>query len=266
MASAPIEADDGQAQALGADNDVAPQLSEVEQIASEKGWKPKEHYQGPDDLWKPASDFLRHMPGTRDLKREVKDLKGTIDRIAATADRQVKREVREATKEIQARFDAAVDAQDKAGASAAANEMRELEREQSAPSESPETRFANDNPWYGQDDDATAYAVSVSQREAAKGTSVDGQLKAAAAAVKKRFPELFEGAVDDSAKPAPKTLTLNTPGRSVDRGGGKTFADMPPAAKAAADRFFEAAKTRNPDKVPDRKAWDAAYAKDFFAE
>lgn len=30
----------------------APTLSEVEQIAAEKGWKPKDQYAGPGEQWK----------------------------------------------------------------------------------------------------------------------------------------------------------------------------------------------------------------------
>ena len=97
---------------------------------------------------------------------------------------------------------------------------------------------------------------------------MEDQLKAARDAVHKAFPKLV-GGKDDEPEPQagkPRTPTLNAPRRSVDRASDKSFAAMPDAAKRAADRFYEAAKVRNGDKVPDRKAWDAQYAKDYFAE
>lgn len=244
----------------------APTLSEVEQIAVEKGWKPKNQFAGPEDGWRPAGEWLRKIKAPSDLKREIAELKHSIAGISKAADLQVKREVQEATREIEERFAAAVEAKDTKGAAKAAQDMRDLEREQAPKGDDPETQFQRDNPWYGEDDDATAMAIAKAQLVAKRGGSVAEQLKAARDAVHKAFPELVGGKQDDDTPATPRTPTLNAPGRSVGRAQDKSFAGLPDAARRAADRFYEAAKMRNPDKVPDRKVFDAQYAKDFYAE
>lgn len=242
----------------------APQLSEVEQIASEKGWKPKDAFAGNEADWKPAGDFLRGLRTNQDQRRELADLKRSIEGITRAADRQVRREIAERTREIQQQFETAVEAKDTAGAAKAAQAMRDLERDAQPSGEDAEARFQRENPWYGEDEDATAMAIAKAQMVAKRGGSVDDQLKAARDAVHKAFPKLAGAETEE--KPQPRAPALHTPTRSTTRAPDKSFASMPAAAQAAATRMYEAAKLRNPDKVPDRKTWDTNYAKDYFAD
>jgi hypothetical protein len=241
--------------------DSGKQMSEVERLASEMGWDP--NYQPPAGKEaRSAVDWIKSTnANNRNLKREVKDLKVSIERIASVADKQVKREVQERAQEIQARFEAAVENKDTAGAAKAVKDLRELEADNAPASagNDVEADFARENPWYGSDEDATAYAISVSQREAKKGnTDPAKQLAAVKAAVEKRFPELFE------AKPAPKPqAAVHEPGTRATGGrGGTAYADMPKAAKDACDRFYAAAKGRGRDV--DEGKFRAQYAKDYF--
>jgi hypothetical protein len=250
-----LDADAGAANDAGADV----QLSEVEQLASEMGWKPQTAYTGPEGKWKPAKDYvLAERDISRGLKDTVKGLKDTVDRMAATHSRQTERALKTQADEINARFAKAVENRDQAGAAAATKEMRDLEREAAPSSQSADADFARDNPWYGQDEDATAYAWAISQREAAKGASTEAQLKAAADGVRKRFPELF------GEKPAPKPQPgVSAPtSRAVGVARTKTFADLPAEAKAAAQRYADLYKQRFGAKVEDSLA---DYAKDYFA-
>lgn len=270
MASAPIENDDQIVDTGDVEAGEPAQLTEVEQLAQEMGWDPN-HKGGNGKPPRTAREWIastnRH---NKNLQREVDGLRTSIDRIVDATDKQVKREVESRIREIEQRFEAAVDAQDKAGAAKAAQDMRDLESEQQAASaprgESAEDKFARENTWYGNDEEATAYAVAQSQLQAKKGiTDPDKQLANVAAAVRKRFPELFDdGQGEQDQREKPKTPLLNAPSRSA--GGRKTtgFADMPEAARLAANRFYEAAKMRG--SAPDRKAYEAQYAKDYFAD
>lgn len=245
------------------------QLTEVEQLAQEMGWDPE--YKGNGN--KPPRTAREWIASTnrhnKNLQREVEGLRSSIDRIVDATDKQVKREVEQKAREIEARFEAAVEEGDKAGAAKAAQDMRDLEQEQQpAPKgETAEAKFARENTWYGQDEEATAYAVAQSQLQAKKGvTDPERQLSAVVAAVKKRFPELFDDGKqpEEQEREKPKTPLLNAPSRGSGQRKTTGFSDMPEVARLAANRFYEAAKMRG--TAPDRKDFEAKYARDYFAD
>lgn len=259
--------DDGQVDDTVVDEVAAAEpaeLTPVEQLAVKMKWKPKDQYTGPEGKWKPAEEYiLAERDISQGLKDTVKGLKDTVDRLAATSTRQTERALKLQADEINARWEKAVEDGDKGAAAAAQREMASLEKAVVTDLGNPEEEFARSNPWYGKDDDATAYAQAISQREANKGKSVAQQLEAASAGVRKRFPELF-----DDAEPAPKPGAKPPPGvnapNSRASGGrrGTTFADLPAEAKAAANRFADLYKQRfNTDPEVSK----AEYAKDYFA-
>jgi len=242
--------DTGNEVALTADTGEASKLSEVEELASELGWKPQADYTGPEGKWKPAKDWIK---GGRDIERGLKDtvkgLRDTVDRLAKSATKQTERMLNEQAAEINARFNSAVENKDAKAAAAASLEMQQLQRE--AVDETGgdvEGEFAKQNPWYGDDgdEDATAYAVAVSQREAKKGKTIPEQLEAVDKAVRKRFPELFETTPTKKAPPA-----VNTPSRGTPPARPKGFADLPPAAKEAAEKFAKLAVEKHGKKRED---------------
>jgi len=262
MATQPI--DDTGADDAGPANDGAPQLSEVETLAVEMGWKPKVDYTGPEEKWRPAKDWIKAGDNiAKGLKDDLKRIKDNMSRMERAGAMTAKRMLDEQRQAIEARFYEAIDNQDKAGATKAANDMRALENESRDPGEDVEATFAAENPWYGKDEDATAYAISVSNREARKGKTPAEQIEAAAAAVRKRFPDLFE----DDHRP---TLTVKNPpsvnernARTVDRAKAKDFASLPVEAKRGADEYFKMFEGRGL-KV-DRAKFEREYAEEFYA-
>lgn len=239
------------------DNDTT-QLSEVELLAVDMGWKPKGEFPGDEAKWKPAADYIRASKDIeRTLKDTVKGLKDSVERMAASESKRTERALRDQAAEIEARHAQAVEDGDQAAAAKAVRDLRDLER--STADSNPEESFARENPWYGKDDDATAYAVAISQREAAKGATIPQQLKAAAEGVKKRFPELF-----DDAKPQGKAPpAVNAPAtRSVDRRRGTGFSDLPPEVKAAAEKHAKLVNSKFGKPVEQAKA---DYAADYYA-
>jgi gas vesicle protein len=231
MATAPIDdtSDDvGTADVANEDN-AAPQLTEVESLAAEMGWRPEAQYSGPKDKWKPAGEWIKtEREINRDLKDTVKRLRGDVEKIATASSKQAERMLTEQAKEIEARFQQAVENQDKAGAAQAAKDMRELEAEaRPSGNRDYEAEFTARNPWYGKEDDASAYAVSVAQREAAKGRDPEQQLEAAEAAVKRRFPELFATEERQTLTVKPQPGVNQPTSRNPERPRAKTFEDMP---------------------------------------
>lgn len=269
MATQLAPEDDGQVDDIvvdaGAANDGEPaELTEVEQLAQEMGWRPHKDYTGAPDKWKPAKEYvLAEREYARTMKTTIRSLNDKIDRLAATSTKQTERALKAQADEINARWEKAVEDGDKGAAAAAQREMASLEKAVVTDLGNPEEEFARDNPWYGKDDDATAYAQAISQREARAGKSVAQQLEAASAGVRKRFPELFEGAEPapkPGAKPPPSVNAPNS--RAAGGRKGTSFADLPPEAKAAANRFADLYKQRF---NADPEASKAEYAKDYFA-
>jgi hypothetical protein len=249
---------------VDADNDVAPpELTETEQIASEMGWKPQGEYTGPADKWKPAKDYILTERGvTKTLKQTVKDLKGTVDRMVHTSAKQTERALQAQAEEYERRLEQAVEDGDKEAAKEARRGLAATERQIEKVVGSPEESFAAENPWYGKDDDATAYAVSISQREAGKGATVEQQLKAAAEGVRKRFPELFDDEPRRQTLKAPPQV--NAPQtRSSSQRRGTAFADLPADAKAAASEYAELFVRKGLVKTKEEAL--ASYARDYFA-
>lgn len=255
-----VEHDQGAALADTGDSATeAPALSEVEQIASDLGWRSKEQFEGPEGAWRPAGEFLRRIPNTKDMKREIKGLKDTVDRMGRASTAIIEKSLREQAEAINARFAAAEKEGDVRGAVKAAEDMRALEAEAAATRTSTgdvEADFARDNPWYGKDEEATTYAIAVSSREGKKGASIEDQLATVQAAVRKRFPELFTSETKGDPKPP---AAVSTPSRGMSP-RAKTFATMPPEAQRAAESMAEQAHSRfGKDKDEFKKDYAATY-------
>lgn len=242
----------------GADEPVA--LTEVETLASEMGWRPEKDYEGPEGKWKDASSWLKaERTINRGLKETVKGLKDTVDRLGKTATKQTERLLKEQAEEIEARFATAVENKDVKGAAKAAKDMDEL-RIEAAPTVTPkdtEDQFARDNPWYGVDRKATAFAIMVANELGAKKVPLQEQLEQIQAEVKKEFPDLFSG--EANGRKAPPLVAA--PSRSAPVSRAKGVADLPPAAKAAMEDFVKLAVTKH---KKDPEAIRKAYASDYW--
>lgn len=237
-------------------------LTEVEELAVDMGWKPLADYTGPQDKWKPAKDYVKaERDVSRSLRDTVKGLKDTVERMATASTRQTERALKLQAEEINTRWEKAVEDGDHRAARAAEKDLRELEETASSEKSSAAATFARENPWYGTEPDATDYAASISERLARQGKSVAEQLEAAAAGVKKRFPELFEDAKPASTTKAPPGV--NAPQTRAPGSRQRTgFADMPPDARAAGDRYAALFAQKFGGKVEDYRN---EYATDYFA-
>lgn len=270
MATQPIEdqVDDLEPGDGSGDPDPAQEAHESEDIqalAREMGWKPKDEFKGPEGKWAPARDYiLKEREIRRGMRDEIKGLRDTVDRLASSATKQTERALQRQAAEIQARFEEAVENKDTAAAAAAVKEMRELETEAPKPaakSGNVEERFASDNPWYGTHRGATDYAVMVSQREAKAGnTDSESQLAAVEKAVKAKFPELFDD--DAAARPRGKTVAVHEPTRNLQGKREKGWADLPADAKKAGEQFAQLFHDRHGIALDKAKA---DYARDYWA-
>jgi hypothetical protein len=221
----------------------------VAELATDMGWSPLEQWRGSPDKWKPAHEFLRTTADiNRTLAKDVKAMRAETERMARTSASIVEQQVAERVAAAEARFNDAVDAGDANAARAATREVDRLQA--SIASENPEVGFTAQNAWYGKDDEATAYAVGISQRMAQQGKSVADQLEAAASGVRKRFPELFNDAPPPKPAPgvnAPMTRATSSSNRA------KGVNDLPPSARKAGEMFV--AKGLVKDLASYAKTW-----------
>lgn len=250
-----------------AGNDTPPEgseptpLTEVELLATEMGWRPEAEYNGPKEKWKPAKEFIKaERDINRGMKQEMRSMRDQLDRMASMGAKTTERALQRQAEQLQQQFEEAVANRDTAGAARAVKDLQELQSEaaNSAPARNVEQDFAARNPWYGADEEATAYAVSVSQREAAKGKSHAEQLDAVEKAIAKRFPELT------GAPAAPKPpAAVNAPGRAPVTKKAKGYADLPADARKAIDNFaelFQRKHGQDPEKTR------AELARDYWSE
>ncbi len=207
---------------------------EIEALAAEAGWKPADQWKGEGHM--PASDFLKHQVArARDKSDEVKNLSKRMDKIARTSAAMLERQLAEQREELEGRHADMVAANKPAEARRIAQQIDRLES--TADSDDPATDFKSRNStWFEKDDEATALAFGICEREARKGTSQERQLELAEAAVKKRFPELFS-----EATPARRTapaVSAPTSRAAPARSRQFTAETLPPEAKKALHGFL----------------------------
>lgn len=238
------------------------QPTPYDELAKELGWRSPDEYQG-NEPFRSAEEYIKTaVKGTRSVRKDLKEVKQTLDRVVKASSIATEKAVKAERERLEAEYEARVEAGDAKGARAVNREIDKLDREAANPVNY-EQDFASRNPWYGKDDEATAYAVSVSQREAQKGKPPEEQLEAAEAAVRKRFPELYD-------EPERKTLTprkapaVNAPTSRASSLAPreKGFADLPEAAKRSWAQFDKDFKSRG---FKDGYS-QAEYAKDYWAE
>jgi len=234
------------------------ELSDVERLAADMGWRP-DGDGVPNEKRKSAEAWIKEEREiNRSLKKDMRSMREQINRMAETSSKQTERALKRQADELQARFADAVENRDTQGAARAMQELNNLQAEavNIAPTANVEQDFASRNPWYGKDDDATAYAVAVSQREHAKGKSAADQIEAVEAAIRKRFPELVGGTSTTKAPAA-----VNAPSRATSVKRARGYDDLPADVKRAAESYAKLYAEKFGLNVDESKK---EYAKDYW--
>lgn len=230
--------------------------SEIDVLAQEMGWAPKDQWRGDPNDWKDAKTFLKTTVDiNRTISREVRELKDTTSRMAKTSAAIAEREIRREREEIEARFKSAVAEQDTDAAWEASEQLRKLPNAEDPSIDPAVADFKARNGWFEADPAATAVAQAVAARLHAQGKTPAEQTKAAEDEVRRRFPELFDAPARTQAKDPP---SVNAPGSRTARPTPKAkgFAELPRDAQAAAHDFLKRGRITSL----------ADYAKDYWNE
>lgn len=203
---------------------------DLESLARDMGWRPKEDWKGDDSGWRDAGEFVKHtVDANRTLKRELGEVKDVVKGLSKTNERILERELAKQRKALERQFAEAVDANDPTAARQVSAQIDALDRTPVATDY--KSKFKADNPWFGVDTEASAYATAMAGVAASEGKDPEAQLAYASEKVRKRFPELFDKPTERRTPPAVEGGSRGSPPPR------KTY---PPAvlaaAKAAVDR------------------------------
>lgn len=201
----------------------------VTAAAVKAGWKPKDQWKGDTTNWSDAPDYLAG------LGNQNKTLKGELERQAKVAAQAIETNKRRAIEDARRQIAEAAESGD---AKAAIEAAQNLERATSLGS-TPKDEFKTRNPWFETDTGATAFAVGIAQTIADQGGSAKEQLEAAEAAVRKRFPELFEDSdAAPEVRPSRGAPHVQSGTRTASAPRKKGWADMPDHARQLNEKAF----------------------------
>lgn len=222
--------------------EAEPVRSDVDDLASEMGWRPKSEWDGPEDGWVDSRTFLKNTRDiNRTLGRELKDLKRQMEGIGRATSQMTQRAVEAERQRLEKLHEQAVEDGDTKAAKEAAKAMQDLPvPQQDLPPEA-QAFIERNSAWYGRDQEATTYAQKRSDHYAKEGLSPARQLAAVERDMRQHFPDLFpEDKPEEKAKAQP---TLARPQRqATPQPREKGYATLPPAARKACDDFIAAQK------------------------
>lgn len=164
-------------------------------VARKIGWKPKEEWDRAPENWRDAPEFLEQAPlKLKALQESNRTLSERIKRNAQAAADAIEETQRQAREQLQAGIRTAAEAQDPDTAEKLA---AQLARTNVPPATA---AWVAKNPWFNEDPDAQALAKQVAERSSRAGATTEEQLAAAETAVRKRFPEHFDPAVEEKPR------------------------------------------------------------------
>lgn len=249
--------------------------------ARDMGWVPETEFRGPKDKWKPAKDFVEDgekiLPIVRSqLKREREErerdkteFQKRVDRLEKgynTAFEAAKRQHEAELTRIKSDMRAAVAAGDEVGFDRLEKQREKLEKDAPkaetveppadpvAAFESERTAWVEANPWFNADFEVNDWAIRFSDFNGRKNPTMTfaENMAIVTREAQKRFPQAFGGAKKGNGSSA------------VDPGSdfsgvfkrGKSGADLPAEARAAAEKFVKQGLFKDVN----------AYAKEYFSE
>jgi len=261
-------------EAVTTDAQPAPQAQDdapsAEDRAMAMGWTPKGQFKGDPDKWVDAETFVKRgeefLPflkannrrleqalekGNAQLEQMDKALKGAIQHIS----RADKRAYEAARRDLESELDRAAEAGDAAAVRAVTQDIVTLEKdtadkaEPAAPDEDPVfAAWKAANPWYGTDEVMTAAAVALGNRLYAEGYTGKAQADEVTKRIKAEFPHKFDN-------PNRRQPSVVEGGTGQGRKPGKTYADLPPEAKAMCDSFVRDIKGFTKEKFVKDYDW-----------
>jgi hypothetical protein len=230
----------------GNPNPEAPEPPSVDEIASRMGWVPKEKFRGEESKWKPADQFILDGNDIKDRHaRELKEMRTTLDTVAKTSGAIMAERLQAQHEELERKYVAAVEKGDPDEAFKLGRQIDQIidakrngtDPARAAPDAST-VQWVEKNPWMKPDSPqydpvAVARAIAVCDQYAKANLPAAEQVQKTEAILRREFPHLF-----NDGKPPPGVNAPDTR-LSVPQKRGKTFGDLPKAAKDIAQDLVD---------------------------
>lgn len=226
---------------------------QAEESARAKGWKPKDEYKGEPGSWVDAKEFLGREPlfnALKDSRKEIRELKKTVDGMARTFAQQVNSVVSEKLTQLKAQKREAIEAGDPEKVEKIEKQIEEQKKVKvDAPTAreiAPEIHeWVKENPWFNSNPKAKRLAVAENEEYLKEHPDdIKGSLEVARAAVKKAYPEIFGGDKGDNGSKDKEEPAKAPPVESggAKSGGGKTLTvrQLTTEQKLAHDAYVKA--------------------------
>lgn len=190
------------------EGEAKPQYTEIEQRALEMGWRPREEFDGIDDDFVDAKEFISRKPLYDKISQQSKQIKNVSKALDALKDHYTKVQVTEyerAMKDLRAQRREAFVQGDIDAVEKAEEQIKQAEQQFNEIKESAESikvdnepvlnpvfiNWKNRNPWYESTGYMREYADEVGRKLHTSGLEPSEVLKEVEKAVRKEFPNKF---------------------------------------------------------------------------
>lgn len=247
-----------------------PEGPSIEERAREMGWRPKEEWEGPEDKWREADEYVKRgeefLPIVQARARALEDKIKKQEEAYAARLQKIEEFNQRAMERQRAEFEAekkrlqeeerqAVREADEDAYEAIQKRKQELEQTAPQPAQQPQgdpkvDEWTKRNPWFNQDQELRDIAIMAAELSARTGGDVDSQIKAAEEAVRRKRPDLIPAAEEQPARPAPRQVAPDTPSAAARLVGAKRSpsADLTKEERETGQRFVKEGLFKNLDE------------------
>jgi len=217
-----------------------------EEEARQEGWVPLEEWKGRKDDWVDAETFVRRgreiLPIVNSklsrTEKELEELRKKFDRYEHASKEAMKRQQKKHMEELEDIRKQAFEDQDYEKFREVEQEMEDLKKDEKGEEDDiqqhPAVRdFLSKNPWYGQDEDLTAYADAISAKMELPNATPEERLEKLSERVKQAFPHKFE----DKTKARRRVVEPGRPSQRKPKSKKPSYDDLPDEAKKACQEF-----------------------------
>lgn len=176
-------------------------VSDYETLAREKGWKPKEEYEGDPEVWVGAEEFIKRQPLFDKIKtqsKRLKELEKTVEALGKYYQINIQQAKEKAIADLKAQRREAIEVGDAVTVDQIDQKIDHVkaipEPDIQPKGMAPEIeKFVSDNStWFNKDEEMTSFAVAYNENYLRKHPDdLDKSLEETLKAVKKAFPEKF---------------------------------------------------------------------------
>jgi len=244
-----------------------PKVTETQQQAMDKGWRPKEQYEGDPDQWVDAGEFMRRgelldrissqSRQLRQMEEKVGKFEKTFISMAEQQQQLAEQKYQEAYENLKNKKVEALDAMDNKAVVEVEEKMKQLEQTRAEATQEPDTNsqesntqqapqvdpivdeWTKRNTWYTQDVIMQGAADAIAAQYVQQNPGSETDATAVLNYVESRMKQEFPGKFGTQHRPSATTEPSNT-GRTVSSKGGKyTMKDVPDHLKSVVKSMTE---------------------------